>query len=91
MNINAWIVLGGVSLLLWLVPVEPVKISDVAGQIQFALEQFQTYEEARAFEDISFQRRVNIKPNIQKLETDLRISGVLKHSFQMDFSESKMI
>ena len=68
MNINTWIVLGGVSILLWLVPVEPLSppqkirnTSNVSGQIQLVLEQFQTFEQARSFEDISFQRRVNIK------------------------------
>ena len=65
MKTNCWILAGGLSILLWLLPVEAVppgqeaEASHVSRQVQLALQQFESFEEARTFQDISFNRRVN--------------------------------
>ena len=65
MNIHSWIFLAGLAGLFWLMPVETssdldtVDTQHVMRQVQLALGQFQTFKEAKTFEDISFSMRVN--------------------------------
>ena len=64
MNINTWIFVSGIAVLFWLLPVETSPDPDldtqhVMRQVQLALGQFEAFEEAKTFEDISFSTRVN--------------------------------
>ena len=64
MNINAWIFAAGLAVLFWLLPVESSRDLDsrqAMRQVQLALQQFETFKEAKTFEDISFSMRVNRK------------------------------
>ena len=82
MNINSWIFAAGLAALFWSLPVESSPDLDtpqVMRQVQLALRQFQTFKEAKTFQDISFSVRVNRKYLLLLHTTDIALLTISDH------------
>ena len=87
MNINSWIFIAGLSLLFWLLPCDTSPDPDThhqMRQVQLALKQFQTFKEAKTFEDISFSMRVNRHCFVDNIRPSILLAGPISLWLEYD-------